>query len=279
MDKKAIVTDSIEYMLNHLEDNITIDDLAAHLFLSKYYFCRIFKEVTGESVYAFIRRFKMEQSAIDLKLKKERSLSEIGLDYGYSSTNYSSIFKEYYHSPPSIYRKLPHHQNTANPFYPEKSGQFVTYQAFESKIQIKEIKNSYMIFERTLGNYRDIKEKWRLFIDRNSQSMNGNNVLTERFYNDPSSTTRHNNVCDLCLVDFDYTSIHDNNRTLLEGGKFAVYPFEGYIQDIFSEIQGLFIVWLPQSPYEMSRKYGLNMYQKIDFDNNYVKMNVCIPIK
>nr|WP_283160593.1 GyrI-like domain-containing protein [Enterococcus sp. 9E7_DIV0242] len=144
---------------------------------------------------------------------------------------------------------------------------------------MKEIKNSYMIFERTLGNYRDIKEKWRLFIDRNSQSMNGNNVLTERFYNDPSSTTRHNNVCDLCLVDFDYTSIHDNNRTLLEGGKFAVYPFEGYIQDIFSEIQGLFIVWLPQSPYEMSRKYGLNMYQKIDFDNNYVKMNVCIPIK
>lgn len=93
MDKKKLVDTSIDYILEHYKENILIEDIADYLYLSKFYFSRIFKEVTGESVYSFIKRLKVEQSAIDIKLEKTRTLSDIGLDYGYSANNYSTVFK------------------------------------------------------------------------------------------------------------------------------------------------------------------------------------------
>lgn len=278
MNKQAMVSKSIDYILLHLETTIKIEDLANHLYISKYYFCRIFKEVTGESVYAFIKRFKIEQSAIDLKINGERTLSEIGLDYGYSSTNFSSVFKEYYHSSPSTYRKLADSLSVTNPFYPEVTECFDSYETFDQKVQIKEIESFYVFVERTLGNYVDIKKKWETFIDKNKESKHETNILIERFYSDPSSTTRHNNVCDLCIPVDEYSEI-DRNTTILNGGKFAVYSFKGSSKDIFRELQGLFSVWLPGSPYKMSRKYGLNIYHEADFENDSVAMNFCIPIE
>ncbi|MFQ8731370.1 MAG: AraC family transcriptional regulator [Enterocloster bolteae] len=43
--------------MKHLDENLSLDTVAAH-FISKYHFSRIFKEETGESVYAFIKRCK-----------------------------------------------------------------------------------------------------------------------------------------------------------------------------------------------------------------------------
>ncbi|MGP5431342.1 helix-turn-helix transcriptional regulator [Enterococcus malodoratus] len=105
MDKSVLINDSIDYILSHLEEPITIADVADHLSYSKYYFCRMFKDVTGESVYSFIKRVKLEQSAIDLKIKREKQISQIGLDYGYSASNYSSVFKEMYDQSPIKFRK------------------------------------------------------------------------------------------------------------------------------------------------------------------------------
>ena len=105
MDKKALVNKSIDYILAHLEEPISIEDVANQLSFSKYYFCRMFKEVTGEGVYSFIKRLKVEQSAIDLKLQKDKRITDIGLDYGYSASNYSSLFKEHYQLSPNDYRK------------------------------------------------------------------------------------------------------------------------------------------------------------------------------
>ena len=67
--------------------------------------------------------------------------------------------------------------------------------------------------------------------------------------------------------------------TTVKGGKFAIYRFEGEIRDIFCTIQGIFSVWLPTSGYKMEKRYGLNIYWKIDKENERVIMDLCIPIK
>lgn len=120
MDKKAIINESIDYILAHFAEPILIEDVAKHLSFSKYYFCRMFKEVTGESVYSCIKRLRGEQSAIDLKLQKDRQIKDIGLDYGYSASNYSSVFKDYYQRSPNDYRKSLETSIISNPFYPDK---------------------------------------------------------------------------------------------------------------------------------------------------------------
>ncbi len=82
------------------------------------------------------------------------------------------------------------------------------------------------------------------------------------------------NITDLnrCMCELD-------NITKIRAGKFVVHRYEGKIKDIFCSLQGLFSVWLPKSGYQMDKMYGLNIYQKIDIDNDQVIMDICIPIK
>ena len=90
MITNKLVNQSIDYIMQHLEEEITVEDVANHCHFSKFYFSRMFKQETGESVYAFIKRLKMDQSALRLKIEKEKSITDIGEGYGYSSSNYSS---------------------------------------------------------------------------------------------------------------------------------------------------------------------------------------------
>ncbi len=93
MIKNELVKQSIDYIVQHLDEEISIEDVADYCHFSKYYFSRVFKAETGESIYAFIKRLKMDQSAVSLKVEKDKSITEIGFDYGYSPSNYSTAFK------------------------------------------------------------------------------------------------------------------------------------------------------------------------------------------
>ena len=87
MDRSELVNQSIDYIMQHLDEDLSLDTVAAHFFISKYHFSRIFREETGESLYSFIKRCKIDQSAIDMKLNPEKAITDIGLDYGYSASN------------------------------------------------------------------------------------------------------------------------------------------------------------------------------------------------
>ena len=73
------INQAIDYILQHIED-VTLEEAAAHCHFSKYYFCRLFKAQTGESVHGFIKRVRLEQSAFRLKVEQERPITEIGAD-------------------------------------------------------------------------------------------------------------------------------------------------------------------------------------------------------
>ena len=74
MIENEIVTEATEYILLHIWDNITLDMVANHCHMSVSYFSKIFKEQTGQSVYAFFKRIKMEQSAMKLKMETDRTI-------------------------------------------------------------------------------------------------------------------------------------------------------------------------------------------------------------
>ena len=49
----------IEYINDHLTENITIDSLSEQLFLSKYYLMRMFRECTGYTIHSYITEKRM----------------------------------------------------------------------------------------------------------------------------------------------------------------------------------------------------------------------------
>lgn len=94
--KKSLINKSIEYILQHIDEEISIEDVANYCNFSKYHFSRMFKAETGISLYSFIKRIKMDQSAVSLKVEKDKTITDIGINYGYSSSNYSSAFSKQY---------------------------------------------------------------------------------------------------------------------------------------------------------------------------------------
>ena len=277
MIKKELINQSIDYIVQHLGDSLSIEDVAEHFHFSKYYFCRSFKEITGESVYEFIKRLKLDKSAVDIKLGRNKPITGIGMDYGYSSSNYSTAFKKHYNISPVEFRRSANVTGMPNPFYPEGCSCFDTFSNYDNKISIQELPNLLVIYERMIGNYVELKERWFAFLDSYKEYIKEDTLLLERFYDDPSITNLNSCLCDICMTTDDPCNLE--NVTKIKGGRFAVYTYEGRIEDIFCSVQGIFSVWFPESGYEMDKRQGLNIYRKIDRENEYVIMDLCIPIK
>lgn len=277
MIKSELINQSIDYIIEHFDENLSIENVASHFHFSKFYFCRCFKNVTGESVYEFIKRMRMDQSAVDIKLGKSRQISDIGLGYGYSSSNYSSAFRKHHNVSPLEFRKSINTTETANPFYAGGDSGFHSFQDYYNNIKIMEIPDFSVIYERLIGNYIELKEKWFLFLDKYSEYIKPDTLFIERFYDDPMITRLDRCICDICItVD---KPIKLDNLTIVQGGRFATYRYKGKIQDIFCTVQGMYSIWLPASGYEIDKRYGLNIYREIQKENEYIIMDLCIPIK
>ena len=219
----------------------------------------------------------MVQSAIDVKLRKDRSITDIGLYYGYTTSNYSTAFKEHYHLSPTDFRENANNSMIRNPFQPDIFTCLDTFAFYNESIDILDFQDFSVIFQRYLGNYHDIRDNWLSFLRLHETSMDEHTLMIERFFDDPSITDPQQCIYDLCLTIDSSDSSNDN--AILAGGRFAVFHYSGQICDIFSALQGVFSVWLPESGYVMDQRYGFNIYRKVDFTHDYVVMDLCIPIK
>lgn len=276
MIKRELISQSINYMLQHLDEGITIKEVANHFHYSEFYFSRIFKSETGKSVYAFIKHLKMSQSAIDIKLKQNRAITDIGLDYGYSASNYSSAFSQHHGVSPIKFRKSIKKTSVANPFYPGIVDTFESFDYYDVRMTIEMRQDEHVIYERVYGNYNELEEKWFQFLDTYKEYIQNHTLMIERFFDDPVISSLNSCICDLCITSDKTCNLE--NVAIIKGGKFAIYRFEGEIKDIFRTLQGIFTVWFPKSGYKMSEKYGFNIYHKIDRESRCVVMDLCIPI-
>ncbi len=85
------IDEIISYINNNLYNDIKLDDIANHMFMSKYHLCRIFKEHTGLTINKYItnKRIKLVQNLY----AEGNSLTTACIKAGYS--NYSSFYKAY----------------------------------------------------------------------------------------------------------------------------------------------------------------------------------------
>lgn len=276
MINSEVVNKAIDYIMNHLAEDIRIENVAKHCNFSKFHFCRMFKAETGESIYGFIKRLKMDQSAFRLKVEKDKLITDVGFDFGYSPSNYSSVFKKHHHVSPVEFRREVAREPVNHPFL-EKQVEFQSFSAYNQKVKVVELEDFPVIYERYIGNYKALRERWARFIEKYKDYQTENTRFVERSYDDPTITDVDQCLYDICMTIDRPCSLE--NVCVIKGGKFAVYRFEGYINEIFQIFQGLFSIWLPESGYVMDERYGLDIYQLIDCERDYVVMDMCLPIK
>lgn len=99
----------IQYMNQHITDNIKLADLSEITQLSPTYLSKVFKETTGYSIMEFFNRIKIDK-AKDLLIENNRKIKEVSREVGFSDEFYfSRVFKKIEGiSPSEYYNKIVH---------------------------------------------------------------------------------------------------------------------------------------------------------------------------
>lgn len=98
------VNRAIDHVTRHLAEPLQLEDVARVACFSPYHFHRVFRAVTGETLHGFVKRVRLERAVYLLSHEPGRSLTEIGLRCGFSSSSdFSRSFRQHYGLPPSVF--------------------------------------------------------------------------------------------------------------------------------------------------------------------------------
>lgn len=68
MDQAGIIRDLLTWLEGHLDQPLSLDNVAAKAGYSKWHLQRMFKDVTGHAIGAYIRARRLSKSAVALRL-------------------------------------------------------------------------------------------------------------------------------------------------------------------------------------------------------------------
>jgi AraC-like DNA-binding protein/ligand-binding sensor protein len=103
-----VITKAKEYIAAHQTDDLTLSQVAKAVNTSTFYFCKMFKKVTGLNFTDYVSRLRVER-ARNLLLNKNLRVSEIAYEVGFQSlTHFNRVFKRILGVSPTQYRsRLP----------------------------------------------------------------------------------------------------------------------------------------------------------------------------
>lgn len=296
MIKNQIINRAIDFIFSHIDEELSVEHIADFCGYSKFYLSRLFKAETGESIYSFIKRTKVEQSAFRLKVETGRSITEIGGEYGYSASNYATMFREHFEKSPAQFRREIVEKSVFHPFFHGKENKLESFEDCCKKISVENLPDFFVLYERHKGNYHNLQKDWCDFMERYKDFITPQTVLIERTINDPSITKPDECLYEVCItVNKDDPRLEVQktaaagitsrcgtstapNTMILEGGKFAVYHYKGYPQMIYSAFQSFFCTWLTKTGNKVDNRSGFDIFRKIDDESLYMELDLCIPI-
>jgi AraC family transcriptional regulator len=103
-DYQRRISRTTQHIEQHLDDDLSLPDLAEVACFSPFHFHRVFQALTGEGVAEHVRRLRLERAAVRLR-STSRSILEIALEAGYEAhESFTRAFEAAFHTSPSHYR-------------------------------------------------------------------------------------------------------------------------------------------------------------------------------
>ena len=279
MIPRETINKAIDYILLHLTAQISVDDVADFCGWSKFYFCREFKRHTGQSVHSFIKRMRLEQ--ITMKLKTgDRTISDICLDYGISPSNFVPAFKKQQNISPFYFRKESVRRSVEHDFFhsaADGKARLASFEEVSAKVTIENLPDYFVIYERKIGSYHDMKNDWCVFMEKYQPVAKKGALCFERTFDDPSCSDENRCLYDLCIEAEKDCPLE--NTCVIPGGKFAVYHFKGSHKEIYAAYQNMYNVWFPKSGARFADRMGFDRYVYVNDDATYMEIDLCFPVE
>ena len=106
MSKLELLAEALEYVEQHLQEDLHTEDIAAACYCSKSTIEKLFRQLSHTSVRDYVIRRRMTKAARMLVEHPEMNLLDVALTFGYSSNEaFTRVFCQTWNCLPSKYRE------------------------------------------------------------------------------------------------------------------------------------------------------------------------------
>jgi len=282
----TIVNQGVDFIIGNLFEKITVDMIADHCCFSRYYFNRLFKSVIGESLYSFIKRLRIETAAFKLIKFPNLSITSVAAELGYSSSNFTVLFKKYYGISPSQFRlnpKLPLEPESSSILKRiqnlQKSKPLKLLKQMEQYISFETISDIKILYQRFQGNYKNLPETWQHFCKKIENSFPDSPLEFYGIsYDDPLIVGENKCLYDLCARVTKPSKLAGTNYKTIPGGLFLFYRFDDHVRNLSQIYNDLLAIWMPHKGFIMDNRLCFEHYHEGTESDGHLVMDLCIPI-
>lgn len=256
-----------DYIESHINDSLSIEDLANVAGFSKFHFHRIFKGMMDEPLSRYVNRLKLERATHLLTYRTDMTITDIAYYFGFTdSAVFSRTFKSYYGVSPSHYRN----HNSKKCKDVSEDSQYNECKKVRGEVEIVAADKVNVAYIRHVGTYKDlaidfpkmIEKLFHYASEQNYHVFEDTKVLT--IYHDHHEFTEDYHLrTSLCITIPDESAVEtsDIGIMVIPSGKYAVGHFEIFQDEYKGAWNFLYGEWLPNSGYKPRDSYPFEMYK------------------
>ncbi len=289
----------LQYIDEHIAEELDLHALAAVAALSPHHFHRLFAAWTGERLGEFRRRRRLEIAAMRLAAQPALSVMDVALGVGFGSSEaFARAFKAHFGRSPSVWRQdasaSTRHRNVdqanRNPGQARRldiqqhdgSAHFTSEPPMN--VRLESLQPVTIAYLRHWGPYgAPVNQFWQETV---FPWMRANSLVGAPRYgishDDPSITVPARCRYDACVeVPADTVLTGQAMRTTLPGGRYAVTDYAGAAADIGEAWSALLREWLPASGLQLDGRPAFEYYPRdaaCDPQTGALTCEICVPV-
>lgn len=293
-DYRRRVCRAMNFISEHIDRELTLEEIARAAHFSPFHFHRIFRAVTGETVFGFLRRLRLERAANRLLSHPGEEITTVAMECGFSSSqNFAKAFRARFGMSPSAFRgskggnKASKEGVALSMRVRQDAGmvKMVSPQPERSRIMIraeaKEMPKWHVAYVRKMGPYgKETCEAafGELMRWAGPRGLAGKGPMLGVYWDNPEVTAPEQCRTDACLVVPEGTNTEAPVAVQdIAGGPHAICEFEIPITG-FQQAWDEAFRWLVESGLECADRPCYEFYHD-DCSGKTCRVDICIPLK
>jgi AraC family transcriptional regulator len=284
-DYRARMLRVLVHIQDHLDEAISLEELAAVAHFSPYHFHRIFRGLVGESVMGHVRRLRLERAAHRLRYL-DATVTQVAFEAGYETHEaFTRAFAAVFGVPPSQFREQ--RRTSWGPSAPSEvyftpSDRPIRHGANPLDVRIERLAVR-VAFMRHLGPYGDVGQTWgRLFAWAGSRGLitRGTRILGV-VHDDPEVTPPDKVRYDACITVDDGLQPGGEVGVQALAGEYALTSHVGPYETLGDTCARLCGECLPASGRELKSAPAIEIYRNSPRDTRPDELltDIYLPVR
>lgn len=270
---------AMQYIEEHLSDNIDYEQVSKVAFCSTYHFQRMFSYMADVPLSEYIRRRRMTMAAVDLQ-NGDGKIIDIALKYGYDSpTAFNRAFQSVHGIAPSLVKAGGVSLKSFSPisFKITIKGAAEMDYRIEKKDEFRIVGIGQSLEKEIEKNFENVPKMWQ------KAALDGTIPKLASLMNSEPMGILGVSVCNdmenwryLIAVASTLTIDNSLEEYIIPSSTWAVFTGEGTGKSIQELEKRIVMEWLPTSGYEYTNAPEIEVYLNADPENT--KYEVWIPV-